>query len=190
MTNNSCQLSKIKILIAQCQLLDFFSNVDTSGRKLTAQKVTFWTKSKQKYLSMTLTEISFFFWKQQIWLISILFQTNRNFISSLVCKRKYVEQNSYSYMLLFSQLTFLRIHIMYVPNSGLIPFWQQQMHFYVKLCRWQIKIICPIFFSKIFSPQSVMLRDKICSRNAEKGKLLSLMKRKAFYTIPDVKISK
>ena len=106
MTNNSCQLSKIKILIAQCQLLDFFSNVDTSGRKLTAQKVTFWTKSKQKYLSMTLTEISFFFWKQQIWLISILFQTNRNYICSLVCKRKYVEQNS---MFLFSQLTFLRI---------------------------------------------------------------------------------
>ena len=42
----------------------FFSNVDTSGRKLTAQKeVTFWTKSKQKYLSMTLTEISFFLLK-------------------------------------------------------------------------------------------------------------------------------
>ena len=53
-------------------------------------------------------------------------------------------------MLLFSQLTFLRIHIMYVPNSGLIPFWQQQMHFYVKLCRWQKKL--PNFFFKNFQP--------------------------------------
>ena len=53
-------------------------------------------------------------------------------------------------MLLFSQLTFLRIHIMYVPNSGLIPFWQQQMHFYVKLCRCQRKY--PIFFFKNFQP--------------------------------------